>query len=116
MRDLKRNQQTIWYALLNLYSGADEWGNTEDIKSYGEPISIQMTVSGNKVEVSQQAFGTELKYDREMSTHDMSCPIDEYTHLWLDGRDINDTHNYVVKAVSKTLNCIRYAIEKVDVS
>ena len=116
MRDLKRNQQTIWYSLLNVSTGEDEWGNTEDIKTYGEPTSMQINVSGNKGEVSQQAFGTDLKYDREMSTHDMSCPIDEYAHLWIDGRDINQTHNYVVKAVSKTLNCIRYAIEKVDVS
>lgn len=116
MRDLKRNQQTIWYALLNVSSGEDEWGNTEDIKTYGEPTSMNITVSANKGEVSQQAFGSDLKYDREMSTHDMDCPIDEYTHLWIDGRDIGETHNYIVKAVSKSLNCIRYAIEKVNVS
>lgn len=116
MRDLKRNQQTIWYSLLNVSSGEDEWGNTEDIKTYGEPIAIKMALSGNKGEASEQAFGADLKYDREMSTHDMSCPIDEYTHLWIDGRDITQTHNYIVKAVSKTLNCIRYAIEKVNVS
>jgi hypothetical protein len=116
MRDLKRNQQTIWYSLLNVSTGEDEWGNTEDIKTYGEPAPINMTLSGNKGEASEQAFGTDLKYDREMSTHDMSCPIDEYSHLWLDGRSPDETHNYIVKAVSKTLNCIRYAIEKVDVS
>jgi hypothetical protein len=116
MRDLKRNQQTIWYALLNVSASSDEWGNTTDIKTYGEPVSIKMSLSGNKGEASQVAFGTDLQYDREMSTHDMNCPIDEYTHLWLDGRSTNETHNYVVKAVSKTLNCIRYAIEKVNVS
>jgi hypothetical protein len=116
MRDLKRNQQTIWYSLLNVSTGTDEWGNTEDIKTYGEPISMKISVSANKGEAIGQAFGTELKYDREMSTHDMSCPIDEYTHLWIDGRSVKDTHNYIVKAVSKSLNCIRYAIEKVNVS
>ena len=116
MRDLKRNQQTVWYSLLNVSVGEDEWGNTEDIKGYGEPVSIHLSVSANKGEVSQQAFGSDLKYDREMTTHDMSCPIDEYAHLWIDGRPITLTHNYVVKAVSRSLNCIRYAIEKVDVS
>jgi hypothetical protein len=116
MRDLRRNQQTIWYSLLNVSTGADEWGNTEDIKTYGEPISTKITVSANRGEVSQQAFGSDLKYDREMSTHDMDCPIDEYTHLWIDGREPTETHNYIVKAVSKSLNCIRYAIEKVNVS
>ena len=116
MRDLKRNQQTIWYSLLNVSTGEDEWGNTENIKEYGEPIKMQISVSANKGETSQQAFGTDLEYDREMTTHDMSCPIDEYTHLWIDGRNTNDTHNYIVKAVSKSLNCIRYAIKKVNVS
>lgn len=116
MRDLKRNQQTIWYSLLNVSVGEDEWGNTEDIKTYGELVSMDISVSGNKGEVSQQAFGTELNYDREMTTHDMNCPIDEYTHLWIDGRNTDETHNYIVKAVSKSLNCIRYAIKKVDVS
>jgi hypothetical protein len=116
MRDLKRNQQTIWYSLLNVSVGEDEWGNTEDVKTYGEPNSMDMSVSANKGEVSQQVFGADLKYDREMSTHDMDCPIDEYAHLWIDGRKTTETHNYVVKAVSKSLNCIRYAIEKVNVS
>lgn len=116
MRDLKRNQQTIWYALLNVSEEKDEWGNTHGVKGYGDLIECKMTLSANKGEASAQAFGAELKYDREMSTHDMSCPIDEYSHLWLDGRKTTDTHNYIVKAVSKSLNCIRYAIERVDVS
>ena len=115
MRDLKRNRQTIWYSLLNVSTGEDEWGNTEDIKTYGEPIAMDISLSGDKGEISQQAFGMDLDYDREMSTHDMSCPIDEYTRLWID-RDFTLTHNYVVKAVSKSLNCIRYAIKKVNVS
>ena len=116
MRDLKRNQQTILYSLLNVSTGEDEWGNTEDIKTYGEPVSMDISVSGDKGEITQQAFGTNLDYDREMITHDMNCPIDEYTHLWIDGRDVGQTHNYIVKAVSKSLNCIKYAIKKVNVS
>ena len=116
MRDLKRNRQTIWYSLLNVSAGVDEWGNTEDVKTYGPPLSMEISISGDKGEVSQQAFGMDLDYDREMSTHDIACPIDEYSHLWLDGRGTDKTHNYVVKAVSKSLNCIRYAIKKVNVS
>jgi hypothetical protein len=46
----------------------------------------------------------------------MSCPIDEYSRLWLDGRTTDKPHNYVVVAVSKSLNSIRYAIRRVDVS
>ena len=116
MRDLKRNQQKIWYALRNIVVATDEWGNTEDVKTYGEPIPYEISISGNKGQASEQAFGVDLEYDREMSTHDLTCPMDEFTHLWLDGRSPNDTHNYVVKAVSRTLNCVRYAVKKVDVS
>ena len=116
MRDLKRNQQIIWYALLSQSAAEDEWGNTDNIQTYGEPQPVTMSVSGNKGEAAAQAFGADLRYDREMSTHDMTCPIDEYTHLWLDGRDLTATHNYEVAAVSKTLNCIRYAIRRVNVS
>ena len=116
MRDLKRNQQTVWYALRDVSVEADEWGNTIDAKVHGAPREIQISVSANRGEASAQAFGAELNYDREMSTHDMNCPIDEYTHLWLDGRKTTETHNYEVAAVSKSLNCIRYAIRRVDVS
>lgn len=116
MRDLKRNQQDVWYALLNVSTDSDEWGNTTDVKTYGKPILAKMSLSANKGEASAQAFGADLSYDREMSTHDMNCPIDEYSRLWIDGRDTNETHNYIVKAVSKSLNCIRYAIERVNVS
>lgn len=116
MRDLKRNQQTVFYALLNVSVAEDEWGNTEDVKTYGEPQEIRMSVSANRGEASAQAYGADLKYDREMSTHDMNCPIDEYSHLWLDGRKTTEAHNYEVAAVSKSLNCIRYAIRRVNVS
>ncbi len=116
MRDLKRNQQTLWYSLLNVSVAEDEWGNTDNIKSYGTPIQTRMSISANRGEASAQPFGADLNYDREMSTHDMNCPIDEYTHLWLDGRNPADTHNYEVAAVSRSLNCIRYAIKRVNVS
>ena len=116
MRDIRRNQQIIRYALRNVQIEKDEWGNTADAKGYGTPVVTYMSVSANKGTASAQAFGTELNYDREMSTHDMTCPIDEYTHLWLDGRSPTETHNYEVVAVSRSLNCIRYAIRRVDVS
>lgn len=116
MRDSKKNQSKIWYALRNVQKSADEWGNTKDVTSYSSPEEFKISVSANKGEASAQAFGADLKYDREMITHDMSCPIDEYSHLWLDGRETADTHNYEVAAVSKSLNCIRYAIRRVNLS
>lgn len=116
MRDSEKNKVSIWYALRNVEKEEDEWGNTKDVTTYGDPIKLKISVSGDKGEASAQAFGTDIKYERQMSTHDMSCPIDEYTHLWLDGRSIKETHNYEVAAVSKSFNCIRYALRRVNVS
>lgn len=116
MRDLVRNQQNIWYSLLRENAASDEWGNTVNVKTYSTPIMTKMSISANKGETSASGFGTDLQYDREMSTSNMCCPIDEYTHLWLDGRSVADTHNYEVVAVSRSLNCIRFAIKRVNVS
>lgn len=151
MRDSERNKVWIWYALRNVRAVEDEWGNTNNVTTYGNPQRFKISVSANKGEASAQAFGADLKYDREMVTHDMSCPIDEYTHLWIDEPSIIDNtvqtvwgdgntihinekgsvinsdngnisfsgakaHNYEVAAVSKSLNCIRYAIRRVNVS
>ena len=151
MRDSKRNQCKIWYALRNVISEKDAWGNDKDVTTYGAPKELKIGVSANKGEVEAQAFGADVRYDRVMITHDMSCPIDEYTHLWIDETSIIDNairtvwsegdtifinekgsvikadegnisvsatkaHNYEVAAVSKSLNCIRYAIRRVNVS
>lgn len=150
MRSSTKNQTLIWYALRNVSLEADEWGNTRDVTTYSSPQKIKISISANKGEVGAQTFGADLKYDREMVTHDMSCPIDEYTRLWIGepvaNRDITtvwtegDTiyinekgsvveadkggfvisgttaHNYEVAAVSRSLNCIRYAIRRVNVS
>lgn len=116
MRDLERNKSKIYYALLSIEAASDEWGNTKDVKSYADPVELKISISANKGEAAAQAFGADLQYDREMVTHDISCPIDEYTHLWLDGRSPAETHNYEVAAVSRSLNCIRYAVRRVNVS
>lgn len=151
MRDSDKNKATIYYALRNIRKEKDEWGNTKDVTTYGSPQKFKLSMSANKGEASAQAFGADLKYDREMITHDMTCPIDEYTHLWIDEPSIIDKsirkvwseggviyintdeaiitaredgfdvigakpHNYEVAAVSRSLNSIRYAIRRVNVS
>lgn len=116
MRDCAKNKVKIWYALRNINADSDEWGNTKDTTTYGNPTELKISLSANKGEASAQAFGADLKYDREMVTHDMSCPIDEYSRLWIDDADIAKAHNYEVAAVSRSLNCVRYAIRRVNVS
>lgn len=116
MRDAEKNKTKILYALRNVSEEVDAWGNTNNVTTYGTPIELRISISANKGEVSAQTFGADIQYDREMVTHDMKCPIDEYSRLWLDGRSAEETHNYEVAAVSKSLNCIRYAVRMVNVS
>jgi hypothetical protein len=116
MRDLKRNKQHIYYSLQNVSQEKDGWGNVTDVKVHGKPEPFDISVSAVKGAASVQAFGTDLKYDREMVTHDMSCPIDENTRLWLDGQSPDKPHNYEVVKRSPSLNAIRFAVRKVGVS
>ena len=151
MRDSTKNKSTIYYALRNVLREKDLWGNMNDVTTYGSPRKLEFSVSANKGEASASPFGVDIKYDREMITHDMTCPIDEFTHLWIDETSIIDeivetvwtegdtihinergsvisadtdgfsvqatkAHNYEVAAVSKSLNSIRYAIRRVNVS
>jgi hypothetical protein len=115
MRDSRKNQQWIWYALRNVSASQDEWENTKDVTTYSEPQKRRISVSANKGEAEAEAFGKDLKYDRVMITHDITCPIDEFSRLWIKNKE-TDTHDYEVAAVSKSLNCIRYAIRRVNVS
>lgn len=112
MRDLKRNQQTIHFSLLTV-TDTDGWGN--ESKSYGEIQSMEIAVSSEKGDAAAEAFGKELDYDVTMVTHNMNCPIDEYTHVWIDN-DVTQPHDYIVKRKANSLNCIAYALKRVDVS
>ena len=151
MRSPTKNQVLIHYSLRNVSADVDEWGNTKNIATYSQPMVYKISLSANKGEASAQAFGADLRYDREMVTYDMSCPIDEYSRLWIDeaptekptqppvwtegdtiyintigiaiksepnGVEISEVkpHNYEVAAVSRSLNCIRYAIRRVNLS
>ena len=75
MRNLKRNQQMIYYSNLT-EECKDEWGN--DSCGYGEPQKLMISVSPNTGKTNQYGFGTHLEYDRTMVTTDLNCPINEY--------------------------------------
>lgn len=112
MRDLLRNTQLIHFSNLT-DDKTDEWGNVT--KGYGEIQEYRVSLSADKGDASNNAFGKDLDYDREIVTHNMDCPINEHTKLWIDN-DISQPYDYAVKGRAKSLNCIRYAIKRVNVS
>lgn len=113
MRDLKRNQQTIWYSLAIPDGKTDKNGNK--VVSYDSPIKGRFSLSVNKGEASMEAFGRNVDYDREMLTHDMKCPINEHTHIWI-GIETDKPYNFIVSKCAPSLNCIRYALKQVTTS
>lgn len=119
MRNLLRNCTRIYY---RLYEGKepvyDEYGNqTGDFTiKYSDLQTCLMPLSPNKGTSETEMFGSIENYDRTMITHDMSCPIDENTILWLDNADTNGPHTHTVLMKAPSINAIAYAIKKVDVS
>lgn len=123
MRNLARNQQKIYY---KLYHGTEEIVNDEGYATgnqrpiYGELNSVDISVSANKGNTEATAFGTNLDYDKTLSTADTNCEIDENTILWIEN-DPNkaitpDPYDYIVLRKAKSINQVLYAIKKVDVS
>lgn len=119
MFDLARNTFAVYYKnYLGNVEIIDEYGNKTGsfIPQYSDIQKIYISISPNKGTSESEMFGSIDEYDRTMTTADTSCPIDEETILWIDGKDIDSPHNYYVKKRAPWKNGISYAIKKVDVS
>lgn len=118
MRNLNRNEQTIYYAL---YSGLTE--NTigdlytgEMVASYTSPVAIRASVSAARGTADLDLFGINISYTKAVIVDDINCPIDEHSRLWIGTNPLTAEHNYEVVAVAKSLNHITYAVKEVDFS
>lgn len=118
MKALARNKQAIHYAL---YLGKTEildddgYFTGEYVNSYAEPVELKINVSPARGTSDIEMFGIEMQYSKVMVTSDMSCPINEYSKLWI-GVPITSPYNYVVERVARGLNSISYAIKEVSAS
>lgn len=118
MRNLKRNQREIHYALrLGETAIVDEYGNEtgESSPSYGEPVAANFNVSAATGEEAVQAFGSFTGYSRTMSVASTDCPIDEESIVWF-GIPPTEPHNYIVVRKADSKNGILYALQEVTVT
>lgn len=124
MKIMKRNTRTFYYLL---YQGKTEivdshgQGIGEKKIVYSEPVQMKANVSSPIGQTHVEAFGDFVNYDKMIVTDDLSCPIDEYSVLFIDKEpefddDGNPLYDYVVKRVAKSLNSITIAATKVSVS
>lgn len=122
MRDLKRNQQTFWYAL---YEGKEDVTDTSGLKSgekridYSDPVKMKANIAPASGLTYLTAHGVEIPYSNTIVTCEMDCPISETSILWIgieptDGEGNPVAHNYIVKNVSRGLNNIMYTVDRVE--
>lgn len=134
MRCMNRNKVKFYYAL---YEGREPILNEQGRKTgqykviHGNPIEEHANISAAKGETQTRQFGENESYDKVIVMDFITPPIDEYSVLWVDTMpelnvdgtlatndegEVITPHDYVVKKVAKSLNCVSIAISKVTVS
>ena len=113
MRDLRRNQQSIWYAT---YLGKqdvirDGYKTGQQTPVYSVPVQARVSISLATGRAEEEVFGRAIQYDRVMSTV-QALPIDEQSRLWVDAAT-NAKPDYRVVRVAHGLNQHLYAIKRV---
>lgn len=134
MRCMNRNKSKFFYSL---YEGREPIVNEQGRKTgeykvvHGNPIEGRANISAAKGETQTRQFGENECYDKVIVMDFVEPLIDEYSILWIDSEPklnddgslaVNDEgevitpHDYVVKKVAKSLNCVSIAVSKVTVS
>lgn len=118
MRTLRKNRQTLYYALYGkeisqLDENGDESG--DPVIGYHEPVKFYANISPNKGTSYIQPFGNELDYTKTILTAE-ELPITEGTRIWQetappDGENDGTTADYKVVRVAKSLNVTTYALK-----
>lgn len=123
LKNLKRNETSFYYCLYDSESFIkDEYGNDtgNPVISYKNPVEMRANISPATGYAQTEQFGNLDQYDKVIVTHDMSCPIDEQSVLFIDREpELSESgewlYDYVVRRVAKSLNVISIAISKVTV-
>lgn len=104
MRQLRKNQRTMYYAL---YDKDIPIGDGLETKAgYKMPVMFKASLSSGKSDSEENPFGTSVDYDRIICSVDMSLPITETALLWIgiepnyneDGSVDSSSANYKVSA------------------
>lgn len=123
MRNLKKNQKKLWYALYQgmvpvLDENGDEDGSP--VEKYSEPIEFEASLSAGASQAQQEIFGVNVDFTRSLSTTDLELPITETSLIWhetepikLDDGSVDaSTADYTVSAKPiKSLNQLMIALK-----
>lgn len=121
MRTLKKNQRSFYYYLFKDDVDAvdsDGFQTGEKVLRYYNSVECKGNISAGNGEKQVELFGSNVKYEKVIIVDDVHCPIDENSLLCIDIKpkpfNPNETpaHDYIVKAVAKSLNVCAIAISK----
>lgn len=125
MRCMERNKSSFFYALYDEATELkDEYGNAtgQYRVSYTNPIKTSGNVSAARGEIQSRQFGESESYDKVIVLDEKDTQINEYAVLWVDtlphlneDGSTDTPHDYIVKKVARSLNCVSIAISKVAV-
>ena len=126
MHTLNRNKQDLWYSLkIRTEEVRDEQTGLltgEHRVIYSEPVETRMSMSissgannlGSQGMVTLDPYGITTAYTHRMVTHDMNCPINEESLIWIGRTPTDGAHNFKVVRVARSLNHIIYYVKEVD--
>lgn len=127
MHTQNRNKQDLWYSLkIRTEEVRDEQTGLltgEHRVIYAEPVETRMSMSissgannlGSQGMVTLDPYGITTAYTHRMVTHDMNCPINEESLIWIGRTPTDGAHNFKVVRVARSLNHIIYYVKEVDV-
>lgn len=130
MRNLIRNNRTMWYATFtDIVKGVDGNGDYtgDDIAEYVAPVEFHASLSATRgtqgftgTGASVDYFGADIDYALIISTAQMDLPIDEHSLIWITQPVIDEqtglvdpqTAEFIVTAVARGLYHMKYAIKR----
>ena len=133
MRTMRRNKQSFYEAkVTGVEMGQNGDGEyTEETKIYSTPDEHYAVISPASGSAELQEFGANEVYDKVITLEKgenylavgsllwIDCPVELYTNGDLatdESGKLITPYNYIVTAVSESLNFIKVAIRKVSVS
>lgn len=113
----------MWYALYNnkkMMYDDDGRPTLETQPGYEPPVAFSANISSGKSDAEEQPFGSNVMYDRIILTHDMDCPINEHSLVWVnsepklhEGEVDPQSADYEVSAAPlDSQNVIRFAVRR----
>lgn len=137
MRNLKKNQQKIYYSIyadqITIYE-RDENGEIvydeidgekipriiAERAGYNKPVFFDANVSAGKGTAQEDVFGKDIDFTRTISTTDLTLPIDELSLVWIESEpkyledgtvDPNSADYKVAAKPARSLNQLMIALK-----